>query len=136
MVLIKNACAAFIVVFITASCATRGSVGVRTYEQEIQTVSVSAFTCNNPEIAYIVQAKIIEQLLNNYTVVIGDKSDVEVKGSIELSGDNISAINTQIIKDGKTLLFDTMSPATAESPELTGRKVGARILGFLQRHSM
>jgi hypothetical protein len=115
---------------------------------DIKMVSVLAFTCPDPVIANNVRNTIIESLLTHYSVVIGDKADVIIKGSISLANDQVSTassvpsvdyvseIRAQIIKNNKVMDSVIVSQASTYSPnpyssEVMGRKIGEKIKKIL-----
>ena len=133
-------------------CAATGSVKTDTNElqqsNDIKTVSVSTFICQDHVIANNVRNMIIQSLLTSYSVVIGDEADVIIKGRIILSDDQfstappgsevryISEINAQIINNNKTLDSAIITQvkagsSTYDSPEAMGRKAGEKILEML-----
>ncbi len=145
---------------ITGGCATtsREKTDARILKQleDVKTVSVALFTCSDPIIAHTVRNMIIEALLTDYSIVIGGEADVEIKGTISLSpgqissegslataspessGGHVSRINAQIVKNRKILAYLTVSQSRAisevpDSPEVMGRKTGARIKEIFSR---
>ncbi|MBI5665301.1 MAG: hypothetical protein HZC49_09520 [Nitrospirae bacterium] len=129
----------FTMLFIGCAATARDQGGSR----ELQTVSVSSFTCANPLIAQDVRNAIIGSLLDAYSVTTGEGAGVVIKGAIILAGDtssdsNISEIKATVLRGGKIMGAVTLTRAEAAlssdaSPEAMGKKIGTKIREILSR---
>ena len=129
-------------------CSTTSSI--KTDKNKLQElndtkmVSLLRFICSDPVIANNIHNIIIESLLKHYSVVIGDETDVVIKGTITLSNDQVSTaspgstvsyiseISAQIIKNNKILdsIIVTQvstNSSTPDPPEVMGREIGEKI---------
>ncbi len=94
-------------IFIVAGCTAKQEVKMSSGNVQsgsnIKTVSVATFKCSDPLVAQDIKNKIVESLLADYSVVIGDEADVSVTGVITLMQNSVAEVKAEIMRGNNVL---------------------------------
>jgi outer membrane lipoprotein SlyB len=102
--------------------------------KNVKTVSVATFKCSDPIIAQDLKNKLVESLLSNYSVVIGDNADVLITGEVTLKNNIVSKVKADILKDQDVLATVSVAQSGGQnSPGVMGKKMGEKIMGVLSK---
>jgi hypothetical protein len=145
LIMIKNMRMSILLLccYLFIGCATQDNARMKKESspelKDVQTISVSPFTCSDPSIARDVQNSLIGVLLDSYSVTLGPEADVVLRGTIILSSDNsVSEIKAHIMKNGKMIDSVIVTPSetdssSSSSAEMMGRKTGKKVKEILSR---
>ncbi len=126
----------FIFIFAVLGCAakqktTMGPSSVQS-GNNIKTVSVETFKCSDPLIAQNMKNKIVESLLADYSVVIGDRADVTIVGTVTLKNKIVSEIKAEIRSGNEVLTAVSVGQSSTDnSSEAMGMKMGEKLRNYL-----
>lgn len=152
MYTIKTVMAIILFAGLFTGCSAKESVRSSAHKAQefisIKNIAVQTFACPDPAAANDVRNVIIAYLLDNYSVVIGEKADVVISGTITLHSEEVSpassaraagrvkAISSDIMKNGRILdsVSITESPAYG-SLEAMGNEIAKQIAGKLSKMS-
>ena len=128
----------FLFTFVLSGCAAKQNteIGAGNIQgiNNIKTVSVETFQCSDPEIAQDIRNKIVESLLSQYSVVIGDNADVFITGAVTLKNNVVSKVKAEILKDQDVLTTVSVAQSGAQdSSGVMGNKMGEKILNVLSK---
>ncbi len=158
MEITKTMLTVIFLIFMTVGCTTTSTIQTDTNNLQklkgVKTAAISEFKCSDPVVARNIRNTIIEVLLTQYSVIIGDEADVIIIGTITLSNDQIpsksmfesaspksvdsyvSEINVQIIKNKRTMTSATVTQVRTDSwtpdpPEVIAGKMATKIKEIL-----
>lgn len=148
--IIKTVMAVILFAGLLMSCAAGDRIKTDKAQEfkSIKNIAVQTFSCPDPDAANDVRNIIIAYLLDTYSVIIGEKADVVISGTITLHPEQVPSsssgraagrvkeISSEIMHNGEIL--DTISVTESSaygSLEAMGSEIAKQISGKLSKMS-